>query len=339
MTSPLLDHVAGAVAATGPDDGVADHYGDPLREQRRAVEGAGVVDRSHRGVLTVGGSERLSWLHSLTSQHLEALPAWRGTQALVLSPHGHVEHHLMVADDGERTWLDVEPGTAAALLAFLAKMVFLLDVAPADVTPDFAVLTLTGPATEAVLSAAGVPLGTSAYDVTTAPWGGLVRRSDHPLDDGADLIVPRERLVEVWDALVSAGANPLGAWGFEALRVAARRPRLGLETDHRTIPHEVGWLETAVHLQKGCYRGQETVARVHNLGRPPRRLLLAHLDGSVDTLPAHGDEVTWEGAPLGFVTTSARHFELGPIALALVKRSTPDDAELMAAGVPLQVEV
>jgi hypothetical protein len=125
----------------------------------------------------------------------------------------------------------------------------------------------------------------------------------------------------------------------EALRIAAGRPRFGLETDHRTIPHEVGWIGPAVHLDKGCYRGQETVARVQNLGRPPRRLVLLHLDGSESVLPAHGDEVLLDERPVGFVTSSARHYELGPIGLALVKRSVPADAPLVAGGVAAAQEI
>jgi folate-binding protein YgfZ len=101
---------------------------------------------------------------------------------------------------------------------------------------------------------------------------------------------------------------------------------MGLDTDHRTIPNEIGLLGAAVHLDKGCYRGQETVARVHNLGRPPRRLVRLHLDGSVDALPTPGAVLELDGRAVGFVGGSARHFELGPIALALIKRSTPMDA-------------
>ena len=291
MDSPLLAR-SGAVAAEGADEGVAAHYGDPLREQRLAAEGRGITDRSNRDVIRVGGPDRLTWLHSLTTQHLSALPPGTPAETLVLSPHGHVEHHLVLVDDGETTWAHVEPGTADALLAFLDSMRFLLRVEPAR-ADDLAVLTV----------------------------------------GHADLLVPRSSLEEAWDAQVAEGATPLGMWGYEALRVDARRPRLGFETDHRTIPHEVGWLETAVHLDKGCYRGQETVARVHNLGRPPRRLVLLHLDGSASRLPAHAADVTWEGARVGFVGTAARHFELGPIALALVKRNTPDDAVLEADGV------
>jgi folate-binding protein YgfZ len=128
-------------------------------------------------------------------------------------------------------------------------------------------------------------------------------------------------------------------WAFEALRIAAHVPRLGLDTDHRTIPHEVGWIETAVHLNKGCYRGQETVARVHNLGHPPRRLVLLHLDGSEDRLPVHADPVTAADAQVGFVGSAARHYELGPIALALIKRTVPVDATLQAAGIAAAQQV
>jgi folate-binding protein YgfZ len=326
VTGPLiLPPLPGAVSADPPDERVAAHYGDPYREQRLLTESVGIVDRSHRGVLRVSGADRLSWLHSLTSQHLAELPPGRGTEALVLSPHGHVEHHLLVAEDGEACWLDVEPGTAPDLLAFLAKMRFLLRVDPVDASADWAVLSVVGPGAAGI-----VPVGKTAYEVTR--WrDGLVRRMPY----GADVLTPRDRAAEV---IVECGAPPAGLSAFEALRVAARRPRLGFETDHRTIPHEVGWLDTAVHLHKGCYRGQETVARVHNLGRPPRRLVLLHLDGSVDELPAHGDPVSWKGQPVGFVTTAARHFELGPIALALVKRKVPDDADLLAAGVAARPE-
>jgi folate-binding protein YgfZ len=297
-SSPLLTR-PGAVACEGADAGVAAHYGDPLREQRLAVEGAvdgaGVTDRSDRDVVRVDGADRLAWLHSLTTQHLSALPPDTPAEALVLSPHGHVEHHLTLVDDGTTTWAHVEPGTARALVAFLDAMRFMLRVS-VEVT-DLAVLTV----------------GTR------------------------DLLVPRDGLENAWDAAVSDGATPLGMWGYEALRVAARRPRLGFETDHRTIPNELGWLETAVHLDKGCYRGQETVARVHNLGRPPRRLVLLHLDGSADRLPPHAAPVTWEGATVGFVGTAARHYELGPLALALVKRNTPDDVPLLAGDVAASV--
>jgi tRNA-modifying protein YgfZ len=295
----LLDR-PGAVAGRAPDDAVAGHYGDPLREQRALLTTGGVVDRSHRGVITVSGADRLSWLHSLTSQHLDALAAGVPTEALVLSPHGHVEHDIRLVDDGETTWLHVEPGTATALVGYLDSMRFMLRVDVKDVTASYAVLT--------VLGADGI--------------------------EGAT-----DRIVERASIEAAVGEQSLaGHDAWEALRVAAGIPRLGFETDHRTIPHEVGWIGAAVHLDKGCYRGQETVARVHNLGRPPRRLVSLHLDGTSETLPPPGTDVTVDERSVGFLGTAVHHAELGPIALAVIKRSTADDAHLMVAGMAAKAE-
>ena len=140
-------------------------------------------------------------------------------------------------------------------------------------------------------------------------------------------------------AVIEQRGEPSGLWAWEALRIAAGRPRLGVDTDHRTIPNELGLLETAVHLDKGCYRGQETVARVHNLGHPPRRLVLLHLDGSVNELPEVGSDVVAADTVVGRVGSSARHYELGPIALALVKRRTAIDLPLTVDGIAASQEV
>ncbi len=324
--SPLLGR-HGAVAGEGIDAGVAAHYGDPMREQRLLAEGLAVVDLSHRGLVTVSGPDRLTWLHSMTTQELTGLPPRQSRESLVLSPKGHVEHALHVVDDGERTWLGVEPGTAPALLAWLESMRFMLRVEVEDVTAEWAVL--------------GEPMGAESADgeplAWVDPWPTTVGDTalygpaeGHPAEGRAwrELLVPRDGLE------AAVGDRPLaGTWAAEALRVAAWRPRLGFETDHRTIPHELDWLRTAVHLHKGCYRGQETIARVHNLGRPPRRLVFLHLDGSGHVLPDPGTAVEVGGREVGRVTTVARHHEDGPVALAVVKRSVPEDAECLVGGV------
>jgi folate-binding protein YgfZ len=333
LASPLLDR-PGAVPGEGTDAGVARHYGDPLREQRALARGAGWVDRSTRGVIAVPGPDRLSWLHSITSQHLSALADGTGTEGLVLSPHGHVEHHFVVAELAGTTWLDTEPGNAPALLAYLDSMRFLLRVEPRDATAELAVLTVAGPDAAAVLAAAGLP-APAPWAVAPLDGGGFARRTR---EREVDLLVPRASLAEVADRLTAAGATPVGSWAYEALRVEARRPRFGFETDHRTIPHEVGWIGTAVHLDKGCYRGQETVARVHNLGRPPRRLVLLHLSGERDELPAPGTPLLLDGRTVGFLGTAVQHHELGPVALAVVKRTVGDGTVLVAAGTPAAVE-
>jgi len=330
--SPLLA-APGAVAAEGPDAGVAWHYGDPVREQRALEAGEAAVDLSNRGVLTVTGPDRLSWLHSMTTQELTGTPAGEARETLVLSPHGHVEFDLHLVDDGTTAWITVEPGTAGALRDWLDRMRFLLRVEVTDVTADWAVVGAAPSPASRLRLPDGPPIWVDPWPAvgpTTASYAA-VAEEEHPGRERrfAEVLVPRARLAEVLDGVPLAGT-----WAAEAQRVAAWRPRLGFETDHRTIPHEVDWLRTAVHLEKGCYRGQETVARVHNLGRPPRRLVFLHLDGSEHTLPAHGEAVLLGDRQIGFVTTAARHHELGPIALALVKRSTPADAPLVAGGVP-----
>ncbi|WP_226346366.1 CAF17-like 4Fe-4S cluster assembly/insertion protein YgfZ [Agilicoccus flavus] len=317
----------GAVAASGIDAGVAAHYGDPHREQRLLEEGLAVVDLSHRGVVTVTGPDRLSWLHSLTTQHLTGLAPRTSVESLVLSPKGHVEHDLHLVDDGETTWITVEPTTAPDLVAWLDKMRFMLRVEVADRSDAYAVV--------------GEPTGAEGLPgepVTWCdPWPGLfgdtaayAGADPHP---GADR--PWREMIVERDALAATvGDRPLaGTWAAEAVRVQAWRPRLLVETDHRTIPHELDWLRTAVHLHKGCYRGQETVARVHNLGRPPRRLVFLHLDGSGHVLPDPGAELSFGGRVVGRLTTVVRHHEDGPVALGVVKRNTPVDATLEAGTV------
>ena len=336
--SPLLSRPGAVAVERGPVAGqqgsVAAHYGDPLREQRALAEGAGLVDRSDRDVVVVPGPDRLSWLHSLTSQHLEHLADGSGTESLLLSPQGHVEHHLVLADLGGSIWADVEPGAGTGLVTFLDRMRFLLRVEPALVTEQWAVLSLIGPRADAVLTAAELPVPTGNYGVLPLAEG-FVRRMPAIGDGSAtvfDLLVAREALGALADRLIGAGATPAGIAAYEALRVEARRPRAGVDSDHRTIPNELPWLSSAVHLDKGCYRGQETVARVHNLGRPPRRMVLLHLDGVSEVLPEPGAPVLLGTREVGRVGTVVRHYELGVIALALVKQSVPMDAVLTVAG-------
>lgn len=316
VVSPALGR-AGAVPGEGVDAGVAAHYGDPMREQRLLVEGLACVDLSHRGVVTVTGPDRLSWLHSLTTQHLTDLPAGGCAETLVLSPKGHIEHALHVVNDGVTCWLSVEPGAATAVFAWLDAMRFMLRVEVADVTSEYAVIGEP-------VDRAGAP---SEPPTWVDPWPTLgpdtvacAAADPHPGTDRAwrEVIVPRAELA---DELASR--QLAGMWAAEALRVEAWRPRVGFDTDHRTLVHELDWLRTAVHLHKGCYRGQETVARVQNLGRPPRRLVFLHLDGSGHVLPQGGAILRAGERPVGRLTSVARHHELGPIALAVVKRSVP----------------
>jgi folate-binding protein YgfZ len=325
--SPLLAR-PGAVAAPGIDAGIAWHYGDPVAEQRAAETGAALYDRSNRDVITVTGDDRLTWLHTLTSQHLTDLAEGATTEALVLSPQGHVEHHAVITHHDGVVHLDTEPGAGAALIAYLDGMRFWSKV---DLTPtEFAILTVAGPNASAVIR--------DAFDVEPGgplPGGGFSRTTDA----GIDLVLPRDTLGRTAATLIAAGAIPAGSWAADALRIPTRRPRWGVDTDDRTIPNEVSWLQSAVHLNKGCYRGQETVARVHNLGRPPRRLVMLNLDGSAGTLPEVGDPVTTgAGRAVGRLGTVAQHHELGPIALALVKRAVEPGTPLLVGDIDAAID-
>ena len=301
--SPLLD-LPDAVAGDGIDAPVAAHLGSFNIEQRTLEAGEGFVDLSHREVVQITGPDRLAWLHSLTTQFLTDLQPGVPTAALILSPQGHVEHAMYGVDDGESFTAHVEPGQAAGLITWLDMMRFMMRVEVLDVTDELAVTWRP------------------AARIEGAPYSGYT-------------FVPRKDL----EKYAEAAGPACGLWAFEALRIARGEPRMGLDTDQRTIPNEAGWIGSAVHLDKGCYRGQETVARVHTLGRPPRRLTLLHIDGSDNRLPARGADLIHNGKAVGFVGTSARHYELGPIALAMVKRNVGTDVDLQVDGLAASQEV
>jgi folate-binding protein YgfZ len=344
MMSPFLA-LPGAVAADadGLDAGVAAHYGNPLIEQRNLDAGSAIVDLSHWSVVRIAGADRLSWLNSFSSQKLDTLAAGVGAETLILDPQGHVEYDVRILDDGSAAWLIVDGDAAPALTAWLDRMRFTLRVEVADLSEDFAVIGAMGePAALGVEAASGngMPL------VWADPWSQLVAGGwqyaspdDHPAANWRLhlAIVDRTALTGIAEQAASGTPAVAGVLALEALRIAAWRPRGATEVDERTIPHELDWMRSAVHLDKGCYRGQETIAKVHNLGHPPRRLVMLHLDGSDTVLPVHGDEVFaqrtrpesdagWQVC--GTVTSSGIHYELGPIALAVIRRGVPADAPL-----------
>ena len=285
------------------------HYGNPLGEQKALAAGEAVVSLSDRGVITVSGPDRLRWLDSLTSQALTGLRPGESAETLQLDPTGRVEFAIRLVDDGETAWLLVDGSETAGLLAWLTKMRFMLQVEITDVSDRYT-----------TIGSLGLPV-TNAVVVWNDPWNA-VTRGGHQYSGRADYGWNySESLVENVEPQPAAGTIAL-----EALRIAAWRPRLATEVDERSIPHELDWLRSAVHLSKGCYRGQETVAKVHNLGHPPRRLVMLHLDG---VTPQPGSPVLLGDAEVGRITSAAMHYELGPIALAVVKRSVDPAVDLV----------
>ena len=329
MKSEFLN-LPGAVEATGNDAGIAAHYGDPFREQRALSCGDAIVDLSNRAVLSVAGPDRLTWIDSITSQAVKSMEPGDSSETLLLDQAGRLEYAVGLIDDGETLWMLLEATEAPGLLAWLARMRFMLRVEPADRSAEFATIGAIGDPELPAAAPAGVPLVWRDPWTSVAPGGHQYAAAGaHPAVDWhwTETIVPRSALAGI------AGSRPAaGLLAAEALRIAAWRPRFAAEVDDRTIPHELDWLRSAVHLSKGCYRGQETVAKVHNLGHPPRRLVMLHLDGSEAVLPKPGDGVLLADAVVGRITSSAMHFELGPIALAVLKRSADAAATLTVAA-------
>ena len=289
----------------GPDQGAIWHFGEPFKEEKALEAGTAWADLSHLKVISISGVDRLTWLHDVTTQHLTDLVAGVWVDVMVLDPRGHVEYQFLLVDDGSTSWAVIAPDYCEGLLGYLSKMIFTRQVEVRDASADFV-----------VLRAPGVPTDLG----------------------GPYALVPRGELEEMKKAF-DAHAMQVGMWALDALRVAAGRPRIGFDTDHKSIPNELGVLGGAVHMNKGCYRGQETVAKVFNLGNPPRRLVMLHLDGSAVVMPATGTLVENDGVVVGFLGTVARHHELGPIALAVIKRATPVEAVLTVGGVSAAQQV
>lgn len=289
----------------GPDKGAVWHFGEPVKEQRALIAGTAWADLSHLNIVAVTGEDRLKWLHDLTTQFVSDLQPAVWMPSMILDAQGHVEFQFNVVDDGATTYLVLDPGYGEKLVEYLTKMKFMLRVDVRDASSEYVVLRAPG-----VADAIGGPFA----------------------------LVPRAE-VDVMKQTFGGVATQVGTWALDAERVAQGRPRIGFETDHKSIPNELGVLNTAVHMKKGCYRGQETVAKIYNLGNPPRRLVMLHLDGSDVGFPATGTKVENDGVVVGFVGTVARHHELGTIALAIIKRNTPIDATLTIDGIPANQEV
>lgn len=289
----------------GLDKGAVWHFGQVAGEGRALAKGQAWADLSHRAIIKISGKDRLSWLHSLTTQHLEKLEPGIWQEALILDPKGHLEYQFYLVDDAEATYLHLDQISAPPLLEYLEKMKFMLDVSVSSVSDSYAILKAPG-----------------LSDEIGGPYA----------------LLPRSEL-EATKQAFNKVATQVGIWALEAERIAMGRARIGFDSDHKSIPNELGLLNRAVHMAKGCYRGQETVAKVFNLGHPPRRLVLLHLDGSSVDIPNSKDPITLDGKEIGYIGSVARHHELGPIGLGVIKRMTPADAILDVNGISASQEI
>ena len=299
------------------------HFGNPMIEQRSLYEGNSVCLMDPAGIISVAGVDRLNWLHSLLSQNLKNLTPGESAEALLLDPQGHIEQQIKIIDDGETSWLMVNQDNTQSLFDWLTKMVFRMKVEIQNRSSEFVVVGSVKPKPELAYASNSHPL------IWKDQWPG-VTPGGYRYSTRAVTYFWFEHLVEATKVDSALSNETLaGTMAADALRVAAGRPRQS-EIDEKSLPHELDLLATAVHLSKGCYRGQESVAKVHNLGHPPRRLTFLHLDGSEHSLPDVGDEIRASGTErvVGKITSTAQHFEMGPIALAVISRSVPEDSDL-----------
>jgi hypothetical protein len=282
---------------------------NPFVDQRDLVDGNAVV-RLHGAVLSVTGADRATVLNATLSQSLLGMVPGDSREALELDGNGRIVRVVHVLERETDTLLFVDGARGEDVFAWLDKRVFMEDVVAADVSAEFAIFAGTrgfGPITWADPWPEIQP-GGFTYGAESAPDWSYV------------------------ESLIPSGEQPparvVDVAALDAIRAVAGRPSRA-EVDDVTLPHELDWLRTAVHLSKGCYTGQETVAKIHNVGHPPRRLVRLHLDGSDSEFAVAGDPVLFDGAQVGVVTTAGNHFEDGPIALARVKRTVPVDAALV----------
>lgn len=344
---------------SGADIGAVWHYGDPLREQRWLEDGTGVVDLSARDVIRITGPERGAYLNLLGTQKLDDMSPGQAMSTFLLDPQGHIMHFLALVETGDEIWGWTEPGRGAGLVDHLTRMKFRMDV-QADMRIDMAVVWVgadipvdslmdPGLGDRALMDRSsgdsdpnghgegveGIPSAQETVDPCdgVGPQACPARQGTPNCLGGKEVFIPRSQV----DHVMSLG-HPVGMWAHTARRIASGVIRVGMDTDTNTLPNEVGVPSEDLVLNKGCYPGQETVARVYNVGAPPRRLVRLHLDGSQESFLDPNTPLTLDGAEVGFLGSMAYHHELGPIGLGLVKRQTDDNATLMAADVPASIE-
>jgi tRNA-modifying protein YgfZ len=304
-----------------------------LDGQYRALrEGGGLVDRSERGKLVVSGPDAVEFLQGQLTNDLEALVPGDGCYAALLDRKGHMQADMRVLRLAEaEVWLDTEPGAADAVVRHLSTYKVGRQVELAEPGSELAILSLVGPA-------AGELIGTGPLAPEHAHRElevGSVGCRAVATDLGIDLICPASQAPDVARALIEAGAAKVSEPAAEILRVESGRPRFGREMSAATIPQEAGIDGRAVSFTKGCYIGQETVARLHYKGKPNRHLRGLRLEGPV----AEDDPIALDDREVGRIGTAVISPAHGPIALAVIRREAEPGAmvEVGAGGVGARV--
>jgi tRNA-modifying protein YgfZ len=287
-------------------------------EYANVTEACGLLDRSGRGKLALSGAGAKDFLQGQTSNDVEGLYTGTGCYSTFLTPKGKMLGDLRVLDTGDELLLDTERVTLQELFNMIRRFSIGYDVALHKRTLERGLLSLIGP------TAPSLQLPAPEHAHAVVEIGGVPARAIRT-DLGVDLLCDSTDTEALRTVLISeAGAVPVSEEAAETVRVEHGRPRYGIDLDDTVIPQEAGLNERAVSFTKGCYVGQETVARLYYRGKPNR-----HLKGLRLQAPAHtGEELTFEGRTVGRIGSAVVSPRLGPIALALVRREAAPGSEV-----------
>jgi tRNA-modifying protein YgfZ len=286
-------------------------------DYRTATEACGLLDRSERGKLALTGAEAKSFLQGQVTNDVEALSPGQGCYAAFLTPKGKMLGDLRILDAGDEILLDTERVALQELFNMIRRFSIGFDVQLHKRTLESGLLSLLGPESEAVAGGGG--LGEPEHSNSAVTVGGIEARAIRT-DLGIDLLCDAADVDGLRAALGDAGVVAVPEAVAECLRIERGRPRFGVDLDDTVIPQEAGLNERAVSFTKGCYVGQETVARLHYRGKPNRHLRGLRLDADA---AATGDELTFEGRAVGRLGSVALSPRFGLIGLALVRREAP----------------
>jgi tRNA-modifying protein YgfZ len=323
--------------------GAVTSVGSLQADYQAITQACGLFDRSERGKLALSGPNAKSFLQGQVSNDVEALTPGSGCYAAFLTPKGKMLGDLRILDAGDELLLDTERAALQELFNMIRRFSIGYDVRLRKRTLESALLSLIGPGTDAVIDLATAPAAPAPSAALAPPTSGAptdtefdhacrrIGRSDVRLirtDGGVDLLFAADALDEVRAALLDAGAAPVDERAVECLRIERGQPRYGVDLDDAVIPQEAGLNDRAVSFTKGCYVGQETVARLFYRGKPNRQLRGLRSDVPL----ARGDTLSYAGRPVGTVTSTAASPRFGAIALALVRREAPPGSTVSVAG-------
>jgi folate-binding protein YgfZ len=303
-------------------------------DYRTITEACGLLDRSERGKLALTGSEAASFLQGQVTNDIEGLSPGQGCYAAFLTPKGKMLGDLRILATGDELLLDTERAALQGLFNMIRRFSIGYDVELHKRTLECGLLSLIGPGAEAVAGAADLAADEHAHELVSVPApGGAVGARAIRTDVGVDLLCDAGEVEALRSALEDAGAVPVTETAAECLRLERGRPRYGIDLDDSVIPQEAGLNERAVSFTKGCYVGQETVARLYYRGKPNRQLRGLRLSGPASP----GDELSLDGRVVGHLTSVAASPRVGPIGLALVRREAPPGTFVAVAGATAEV--